>query len=68
MLSEEEAATLRPTILSLVVIKILLNEAAMTKTVLLGEYGGDSGGEFECGVVYMLIHKTNHKALVKIKL
>ncbi len=43
MLSEEEAATLKPTILSLVVIKILENEAATAKTVLLGEYGGDSG-------------------------
>ncbi len=66
MLSEEEAATLRPTILSLVVIKILANEAAMTKTVLLGEYGGDSGGEFECGTIYMLAHQIKHKALVKI--
>ena len=66
MISEEEAATLRLTILSLVVIKILVNEAAMIKTVLLGEYGDDSGGEFQCGAVYMLAHQTKHKALVKI--
>ncbi len=66
ILSEEEAVTLRPTILSLVVIKILPNEAAMTETISLGDYGGDSRGVFECGAVFILVHQTKYKSLVKM--